>query len=103
MIKMTKQTPAERQISEYLDYCQFTRHMSQMTLVSKRHTFKHFIIQSSVKDLRDLDNRTFDRWIKSQIKRQVSARSINTRIAHLVAMLRYHRDGPECADQIASD
>ena len=86
------QRPIYGQVSEYLDYCSFTRGMSKMTLTSKRHTYKHFIIESGCDDLSKLTNAQFNDWTKAQIKSGVSPRTINTRSAHLLAMLRYFRE-----------
>ena len=63
-----------------------------MTLNSKKHTYKHFIIESGCDDLSKLTNAQFNDWIKAQIKKGVSPRTINTRSAHLLAMLRYFRE-----------
>lgn len=89
---MTQIKPIYDQVNEYLDYCQFIRHMSKTTINSKSHTLKHFIKQSGINDLQELDNRAFNRWISSQSDLGVSARTINTRMAHIMAMLRYHRE-----------
>nr|DAK63455.1 MAG TPA: SITE SPECIFIC RECOMBINASE XERD [Caudoviricetes sp.] len=87
---MTK--PIHAQIDEYLEYCEFTRQMSKMTINSKRHTYKHFIEDTEINDLRELDNKAFNRWIAAQSSREASARTINTRMAHIMAMLRYFRE-----------
>ncbi len=87
---MTK--PIHAQIDEYLEYCEFTRQMSKMTINSKRHTYKHFIEDTEINDLRELDNKAFNRWIAAQSSHGASARTINTRMAHIMAMLRYFRE-----------
>ena len=87
---MTK--PIHAQIDEYLEYCEFTRQMSKMTINSKRHTYKHFIEDTEINDLRELDNKAFNRWIATQSSHGASARTINTRMAHIMAMLRYFRE-----------
>jgi site-specific recombinase XerD len=91
--EMTKTVkPIHAQIDEYLEYCQFTRQMSQMTINSKRHIYKHFIEDAGISDLQELDNKAFNRWIAAQSGRGASARTINTRMAHIKAMLRYFRE-----------
>lgn len=87
---MTK--PIHAQIDEYLEYCEFTRQMSTMTINNKKHTYKHFIEDSGINDLQELDNKAFNRWIAAQSGRGASARTINTRMAHIMAMLRYFRE-----------
>jgi site-specific recombinase XerD len=81
-----------KQVDEYLEYCELTRQMSKMTLRSKRHTYHHFIEDCGVDDLEKLDNKAFNQWANKQSSMGVSARTINTRVAHLKAMLSYHRD-----------
>jgi site-specific recombinase XerD len=84
--------PIQAQIDEYMKYCEFTRQMSKMTINSKKHTYRHFIKDSGVDDLKNLDNKNFNQWIAKQSSRGASPRTINTRMAHIKAMLRYHRD-----------
>ncbi|MDR2336486.1 MAG: tyrosine-type recombinase/integrase [Candidatus Nomurabacteria bacterium] len=84
--------PIDAQIDEYMDYCTYTRRMSEMTISSKRHTYAHFVIGSKCHDIEDLDNTAFNRWVKYQTEKGVSSRTINTRIAHVMSMLRYHRE-----------
>lgn len=84
--------PIHCQINEYLRYCQFTRQMSSMTLRSKQHTFKHFIDEAWIDDLSKIDNAHINRWIAAETNKGVAARTINTRLAHIMAMLRYYRE-----------
>lgn len=84
--------PIISQIDEYLEYCEFTRQMSKMTINSKRHTYKHFIYEAGIDDLQELDNKAFNRWIAAQSSRGTSPRTINMRMAHILAMLRYFRE-----------
>ncbi|MDL2235438.1 tyrosine-type recombinase/integrase [Christensenellaceae bacterium OttesenSCG-928-L17] len=84
--------PIFAQVEEYLTYCRDIRQMSKMTLNSKKHTYKHFIVGSECRDLKELDNVDFNRWISYQTESGVSARTINTRMAHVLSMLRYFRE-----------
>ena len=80
------------QINEYLDYCRFTRCMSPMTINAKKCTYLRFAIDSECEDLRNLTNEHFNKWIKKQVEKNISYRTINTRSAHIKAMLRYFRE-----------
>lgn len=70
----------------------FTRCMSPMTINAKKCTYLRFAIDSECEDLRYLTNENFNKWIKKQVERNVSHRTINTRSAHIKAMLRYFRE-----------
>ncbi len=89
---MAKTLEIYYQMEEYLNYCQFTRGMSQMTLKSKQHTYVHFIIDSECNDMRQLTNRGYDLWVEKQVNARVSNRTINTRTAHIKAWVRYCRE-----------
>lgn len=89
---MNKVKPIYDQIDEYLDYCQFVRQMSPMTMRTKRHTYKHLAGDTGIHSLEDLDNDAFSLWSKGQIARGVSARTINTRVTHIKALIKYHRE-----------
>lgn len=84
--------PIDDQISEYMNYCQFIRQMSPMTITSKRSTYKYFVRDIGIDDLTKLDNAAFNKWIQSQSNMGVSARTINVRMAHVLSMLRYFRE-----------
>lgn len=84
--------PIHSQINEYLSYCQFTRQMSQMTLLSKQHTLRHFIDEAWIDDLSKMDNIHINRWIAAETSRGICAKTVNTRLAHIMAMLRYFRE-----------
>lgn len=80
------------QIAEYMDYCKFVRQMSVQTLSNKSYTYQQFFNQTGCDDLMELDNKTFNNWIAIQSISGVSARTINTRVANLIALLRYHKE-----------
>ena len=89
---MESKKPIYSQVNEYMAYCKYTRRMSDQTLRSKEHTYKHFIIGSGCSDLSKLTNADFDQWVRYQSERGVSPRAINTRIANILSMLRYFRE-----------
>ncbi len=80
------------QIAEYMDYCKFVRQMSNQTLRNKSYTYQQFVEQIDCDDLTELDNKTFNKWVMVQTMSGVSARTINTRIANLIALFRYHKE-----------
>jgi site-specific recombinase XerD len=80
------------QVEEYMGYCRYVRNMSQTTIANKRHTYKHFVFDSECSDLTELENVHFTKWVECQIKRGVSARTVNIRMANVLSLLRYHRE-----------
>lgn len=89
---MKKIKPIYDQLDEYMEYCEFTRQMSQMTLITKNCTYKQFIKITKINSLEELDNHAINVYIKQQTMDGISPRTINMRIAHIKAMLRYHRE-----------
>lgn len=89
---MKSQKPIYGQVEQYMAYCKYTRRMSSQTIRSKEHTYKHFIIGSGCSDISKLTNADFDQWVRYQSERGVAPRTINTRMAHILSMLRYFRE-----------
>lgn len=86
------ENPIYRQLSDYYDFCQNIRHMTPATLTSKIYTLNNFVLSSKLTDLRLISNQLIFEWINQQSARGNSGRSINDRLAHLKAMLRWQRD-----------
>lgn len=84
--------PIHDQVDEYLDFCANTRRMSRMTMHAKELALRHLSTESGCDDLRELNNEMFDRFVKAELEREVSARTINGESAHVVAMVRYFRE-----------
>ena len=82
----------EKQVMSYLYYCEKIRGMSDTTMRFKKYVISEFIKVSRLGDLRRLDNRTFDEWVLYEVRRGVSARSLNTYKAIILAMVRYFMD-----------
>lgn len=82
----------EEQFNEYLSYCQNVRLMSQQTMQGKKWVLHNFLENTNVTNVTLLSNRDVTRWIESQTARGVAGRTINTRLAHLIAALRYFQD-----------
>ena len=84
--------PIYNQANQYLEYCAVTRQMSPMTMRSKYTALRNLIAESKCKDLEELTNSHYDRFVKCEIDRGVSARTINTKTAHIVAFIKYWRE-----------
>ncbi len=87
-----KNSAIYRQISAYYNYCETIRHMSHATIISKVYTINDFVRESKISDLRKINNQHINIWINAQYLRNNSGRSINDRLAHLKAMLRWQKD-----------
>ena len=82
----------DKQIDEYLNYCENVRRMSEQTLHSKRWICKEFLKAIKIGSLSELSNKHINDWVAEQTARGCSGRTINSRLVHLVAMLRYFQD-----------
>lgn len=81
-----------RQIYAYYNYCESIRQMSRVTMASKVYSINDFVCVTKLSDLRKIRNQHINTWINAQRQRNNSGRSINDRLAHLKAMLRWQRD-----------
>lgn len=81
-----------RQVCEYYRFCEQVRGMSPVTITNKVYTINDFIRKTGLTDLRKINNQTIYNWIDSQKMRHNSGRSINNRLAHLKALLRWQRE-----------
>lgn len=82
----------DKQIDEYLSYCENVRRMSEQTLHSKRWICREFLKTIKIDSLSELSNKHVNEWIAEQTARGCSGRTINSRLVNLVAMLRYFQD-----------
>ena len=81
-----------RQIKKYLIYCEYTRKMSPFTLIAKRSVYNRFIAITKCRNLKHLTNSCFDRWSKYELEHGVSASTLNTYNANLLALINYYRE-----------
>lgn len=88
----SKRRPIYRQLYNYYHYCEQLRQMSPTTICSKVYVLNDFVRSTRLKDLRKVSNQHIYRWIDSQSARNNSGRSINDRLAHLRAMLRWQKE-----------
>lgn len=82
----------DKQIDEYLNYCENVRRMSEQTLHGKRWICREFLKTIKINSLSELSNKHINEWIAEQTARGCSGRTINSRLVNLVAMLRYFQD-----------
>lgn len=82
----------DKQIDEYLNYCENVRRMSEQTLHGKRWICREFLKTIKIDSLSELSNKHINEWIAEQTARGCSGRIINSRLVNLVAMLRYFQD-----------
>lgn len=82
----------QKQVASYYDFCQQVRHMTRNTMLSKTYAINDFVRSSRLTDLHKISNQDIYRWINLQTERGNSGRSINDRLAHLKAMLRWQKD-----------
>lgn len=82
----------DKQIDEYLNYCENVRRMSEQTLHGKRWICREFLKAIKIDSLSELSNKHINEWIAEQTARGCSGRTINSRLVNLVAMLRYFQD-----------
>lgn len=82
----------DKQIDEYLNYCENVRRMSEQTLHGKRWICREFLKTMKIDSLSELSNKHINEWIAEQTARGCSGRTINSRLVNLVAMLRYFQD-----------
>ena len=82
----------DKQIDEYMNYCENVRRMSEQTLHGKRWICREFLKTIKIDSLSELSNNHINAWIAEQTARGCSGRTINSRLVNLVAMLRYFQD-----------
>lgn len=92
MKKKTANSPIHVQFAEYLHYCEFVRGMSPQTMSAKKWILQYFEEEVPISDLQLLTNKHINNWIAAQTARSVCGRTVNSRLCHLVAMLKWHRD-----------
>lgn len=80
----------DKQIEEYLHYCEYVRRMSPVTIRTKRYVLRQFAIMTELDDLRELSNEMFDGFVEMELKSGVSCCSVNAYSAVVIAMVRFY-------------
>ncbi|QJU09921.1 site-specific integrase [Candidatus Saccharibacteria bacterium oral taxon 488] len=88
--------PIYAQIEEYLDYCR-ARQFTKQTMDTKTRVLTKFAELELVDDMQELTNRDINKWMSMQSSgvatgNIVSGRTINSRLNHIVAFIKYLRD-----------
>ena len=81
----------EKQVIDYLNYCEKVRGMSSATMRAKQNILKRFVMVTKVGNLQGLTNEIFNIWVSNLTERGVTPRSINTYNATIMAMVHYYR------------
>lgn len=82
-------TNIERQINDYLSYCENIRNFTKQTMTSKRYILRWLAQSTDKDDLCDITNNDINIWRMSMVQAGISQRTINTRLAHTIALMRY--------------
>lgn len=82
----------QKQIDEYLAYCQNVRRMSEVTIKTKCYILTRFASETGLKDLRKLTNQIFDEYIAHLMENEISGRSINTYVVAIAAFVKYYKE-----------
>ena len=88
-LEKKKDTPIAKQIEKYLRWCANVRQMSEETIRGKTWVCNSIISEIPINDITEISNKHVDDWIALQSARGCSGRTINGRIANLVAILNY--------------
>lgn len=88
--------PIYAQIEEYLDYCR-ARQFTEQTMDTKSRVLIKFAELGIVDDMQKLTNKDINKWMAMQSSgaatgNKVSGRTINSRLNHIVAFIKYLRD-----------
>ena len=82
----------DKQIEEYLNYCENIRRLSKQTLRNKRWAFKWLLDSAKINDISQLSNDDLSKWIMEQTARGCSGRTINVRISNILTAVSYFKD-----------
>lgn len=87
-----KNQPIYQQLIEYYDYCKFTCNFTTETMKGKISSINHFVRYSNIEDIKRLTNREIFDWMAQQSQAGNKPRTINNRLKHLKAMIKYFRE-----------
>lgn len=88
--------PIYAQIEEYLDYCR-ARQFTEQTMDTKSRVLFKFAELGIIDDMQKLTNKDINKWMAMQSSgaatgNKISGRTINGRLNHIVAFIKYLRD-----------
>lgn len=85
-------TPIYQQVYRYYNFCEHVRGLSPVTLTSKRYIINNFLRHLEITSLEQLTDQMVYDWVSAQSTRGNTGRSINDRLAHIKAMLRWQQE-----------
>lgn len=81
-----------QQLIEYYEHCKYIRHFTDDTMKGKISSLNHFVKYMQPKALEELTNDMITRWITVQAKAGNGPRTVNNRLKHLRAMIKYFEE-----------
>lgn len=87
--------PLERQLKQYLKYCEETRNMQPATLRNKRTTLRElseFLAGRHISDINEMGDKDIQDWIGTFRKRNLMPRTVNCKLKHLKLIVSWLRD-----------
>lgn len=81
-----------QQLIDYYDYCKYIRNFTEQTMTGKITALNHFLRYAQPESLDVLTNELILRWVTAQSKSGNKSRTINNRLKHLRAMIKYYQD-----------
>lgn len=82
----------EKQVNEYIEYCEKVRGLSFNSIKNKKWTLNDFIEETNKNSLEKLTNKDIEKYIICQKERGCLNSTINTRISQIKAFLRYFEE-----------
>ena len=82
----------EKEVGEYLEYCEKIRGMSKTTILMKKNVLRRFLDSVPVGEMGEISNFELNRWVKQEMARGISWGSMNMYNSVVVAMIRYFQD-----------
>lgn len=79
----------ESQLGDYISYCVNIRNFTEQTMKSKKFILSKFCEVMGKSDLRMVTNNDIDAWRLSMLRDGISQRTINCRLAHVMALYKY--------------
>lgn len=79
----------ERQIEDYLSYCENIRNFTKQTMTSKKYILRWLAQATDKDDVCDITINDINIWRMSMVQSGISQRTINMRLAHTIALMRY--------------
>lgn len=85
-------SPIYHQAIHYYDHCAKECNFTEQTMTGKISSINHFLRDSRLDDIANLDNSIILDYVKRQADAGLMPRTINNRTKHVLAMARYYRD-----------